>query len=607
MKRNKQLFGLLKGNLRLVAFTIVLAVFHRFTYSYVPLFSQFLIEKLEIYTKGSISGNPTNLPGFIVNFVNRNTDIVNVVFSIGLALIVWQIIRYAALYIENRMRGVISQNVSKNIRMITYDHIQNLSYEYHNNVDSGDLIQRVTSDVDATTHFVTYSFLDVIGLFSSLIFGSYQMFHINKTIMLIILSLLPITMLVSLFFFKKIDRVYKNVEEKESALTVTIQENVSASRVVRAFGNESFEMDKLEVTNSNLKQANISAGKVIAAYWGTMDLVMMIQFVAVLLLGIYFTYQGSMSVSSVSGALMIAGMLIFPIRGLGRIISEYGKALVASDRLAEIMALESEYIVDGSLTPEIKGNIVFKNVSFKFNNDDKYLFRDVSFEIKAGETVAFIGKTGSGKSTLINILLKMYDYEGSILVDGFELREINKQYLRSMMGTVLQDPFLYNKTIFENIRIANSKVASNFVYNAANTAAIDQDIRMFKEGYETLVGEQGVTLSGGQKQRIAIARILVSSKAINIFDDALSALDNKTDLQIRNALKELNHKATNIIITHRMTTAKAANKIVVLSNGMVENIGTHDELVKKEGLYKTLWNIQGAIEEEFKNLVEEAN
>lgn len=607
MKRNKQLFGLLKGNLRLVAFTIVLAVFHRFTYSYVPLFSQFLIEKLEIYTKGSISGNPTNLPGFIVNFVNRNTDIVNVVFSIGLALIVWQIIRYAALYIENRMRGVISQNVSKNIRMRTYDHIQNLSYEYHNNVDSGDLIQRVTSDVDATTHFVTYSFLDVIGLFSSLIFGSYQMFHINKTIMLIILSLLPITMLVSLFFFKKIDRVYKNVEEKESALTVTIQENVSASRVVRAFGNESFEMDKLEVTNSNLKQANISAGKVIAAYWGTMDLVMMIQFVAVLLLGIYFTYQGSMSVSSVSGALMIAGMLIFPIRGLGRIISEYGKALVASDRLAEIMALESEYIVDGSLTPEIKGNIVFKNVSFKFNNDDKYLFRDVSFEIKAGETVAFIGKTGSGKSTLINILLKMYDYEGSILVDGFELREINKQYLRSMMGTVLQDPFLYNKTIFENIRIANSKVASNFVYNAANTAAIDQDIRMFKEGYETLVGEQGVTLSGGQKQRIAIARILVSSKAINIFDDALSALDNKTDLQIRNALKELNHKATNIIITHRMTTAKAANKIVVLSNGMVENIGTHDELVKKEGLYKTLWNIQGAIEEEFKNLVEEAN
>src|SRR5690554_13291 len=607
MKRNKQLFGLLKGNLRLVAFTIVLAVFHRFTYSYVPLFSQFLIEKLEIYTKGSISGNPTNLPGFIVNFVNRNTDIVNVVFSIGLALIVWQIIRYAALYIENRMRGVISQNVSKNIRMITYDHIQNLSYEYHNNVDSGDLIQRVTSDVDATTHFVTYSFLDVIGLFSSLIFGSYQMFHINKTIMLIILSLLPITMLVSLFFFKKIDRVYKNVEEKESALTVTIQENVSASRVVRAFGNESFEMDKLEVTNSNLKQADISAGKVIAAYWGTMDLVMMIQFVAVLLLGIYFTYQGSMSVSSVSGALMIAGMLIFPIRGLGRIISEYGKALVASDRLAEIMALESEYIVDGSLTPEIKGNIVFKNVSFKFNNDDKYLFRDVSFEIKAGETVAFIGKTGSGKSTLINILLKMYDYEGSILVDGFELREINKQYLRSMMGTVLQDPFLYNKTIFENIRIANSKVASNFVYNAANTAAIDQDIRMFKEGYETLVGEQGVTLSGGQKQRIAIARILVSSKAINIFDDALSALDNKTDLQIRNALKELNHKATNIIITHRMTTAKAANKIVVLSNGMVENIGTHDELVKKEGLYKTLWNIQGAIEEEFKNLVEEPN
>ena len=602
MKRNKNLFKLLKGNILLLIVVVFLTIIHRLTFSYVPLFSQILIEKLDFFMNGVTAIDKVNLPKIILEFINKNNEIISIVISIIVMMLLWQVARYILLFFENRLKGVLNQNVSKNIRMKSYNHIQNLSYEYHNNVDSGDLIQRVTSDIDSSTQFVSYSMMELIGLFSSLIFGAYQMYFINTTIMIVTLSLVPIAGIISMVYFKKIDRTYQIVEQKESELMVVIQENVSASRVVRAFGNEKYELKKLDEKNLAYRTIDIKAGRLVAVYWGIMDLIMMLQFLVVLLLGIYFTRKGLLDVSSVSGALMIAGMLIWPIRGLGRIINDYGKALVAANRLEEILELEDEYILDTTIKPEISGDIEFKNVSFKFNGDKNYILKNISFKINKGETIAIIGKTGSGKSTIINLLLKMYDYEGSILIDGYELREINKKHLRSSIGTVLQDPFLYSKTVYENIKIANKDASSDDILQASMIASIDKDIKTFSKGYETLVGEQGTTLSGGQKQRIAIARILVSKKPIIIFDDALSALDNKTDLEIRNALNNTKEVHTNIIITHRMTTAKASDKIIVLNNNTVENIGTHDELSKIEGLYKTLWDIQGQLEEEFDEL-----
>ena len=605
MKRIRKLFSLVKGNWLIFAFTVVLTVFHRLSFSYVPLFSEYVMKKLQIATNLPSNGQEVNLPNFIINLVEQYSDVLQSIIMIIILLVVWQAVRYVILYIEAISKGRLSENVGKNLRMNSYDHIQNLSYDYHNNADSGDLIQRVTSDIDATTSFVSYRIMDLIGIMSSLTFGAFQMFHVNKTIMLVSIAIIPITAISSIWYFKKIEKMYTDVEEKESELMVIIQENVSASKVVRAFANEQYEIEKMDQKNQEYRETEIKANKVSALYWGAMDTLMMVQFTIVLLLGIYFSRQNIMDVATISSSLMLAGMLIWPVRGLGRIINDFGKALVASKRLEEVFNEQSEYVNDGILIPNIDGHIIFKNVNFKFPNTTNYLLKNINFEIFPGETIAIIGKTGSGKTTIINILLKMYDYEGSVLIDGVELRDINKKHLRSNIGTVLQDPFLYSKTVLENIAIANPNSDNEAIIEASKTASLESDINTFQDGYDTIVGEQGTTLSGGQKQRVAIARILVAEKPIIIFDDALSALDNKTDLDIRNALNKKTTKQTSIIITHRMTTAKDASKIIVINNGTIEKIGTHTELSNTPGLYNNLWGIQGKLEEEFFQMIKD--
>ena len=303
---------------------------------------------------------------------------------------------------------------------------------------------------------------------------------------------------------------------------------------------------------------------------------------------------------------MYIGMLVWPIRGLGRIIGDFGKATVATRRIDEILDIPDDFDKDGSLEPEIKGNIEFKNVKFHYPENSDHLLNGVNFTINEGETVAIVGKTGSGKSTIANLLVRLLEVEeGEIFVNGINIKDVKKKWIRSNIGIILQDPFLYTKTVYDNINIGKTKYTRDDVVKAARIAAIDKDITKFDGGYETLVGEKGVTLSGGQKQRIAIARMLLLDKPVLIFDDSLSAVDTKTDLMIRNALKEKSKKLTSIIITHRITTAKEADKIIVLENGKVSMIGTHEELAHKEGLYKTLWDIQGSLESSFVYHVEE--
>ena len=467
MRRNKNLFKHLKGNGFLVFVVVLLTIFHRLTFSYIPMFSNILINKLELFLNVVDVEGKTNLPSFILNFINQYEDIVSIVLSIILMLLAWQLVRYIMLYFETRLKGVLSENVSRNLRTKTYDHIQNLSYGYHNNVDSGDLIQRVTTDIDLTKEFVSNRVMELLGILSSLVFGAYQMALINQTIMYVSLALIPVTGISSIIYFSKIDKVFKDVETKEAEMVVVIQENVSAARVVRAFANEKHEVEKLEAKNIAYQNSEIRAGKLVAGYWSIMDFFMMLQFLIVILIRVYYANKNMFSISDISSTIMLAGMLIWPVRGLGRIINEYGKALVASERLEEIMKQETEYVNDGTLMPEINGNIIFSNVSFKFIDESRHLLNNVSFEIKAGETVAIIGKTGSGKSTIINLLLKMYDYEGSITINGVELRDINKRYLRRNIGTVLQDPFLYSKTVYQNISIANKKANEADILKAA--------------------------------------------------------------------------------------------------------------------------------------------
>ena len=605
--RTIRLIRLAKGFLILFLVSAFLTAFHQWTYSNVPLFTQYLIKTLLAQpgiADGNVAVGEVHLPAFLISYFSQTADVLEIIMRVALSLLVLQVFRFSLRFVEMWTKGLLSEKMGERMRIRLYGHIQDLNYEFHNKTDTGDLIQRCTSDIETTTGFLAGRSLDIIHLIATLFCGAYQLMLINPTMVWVTLAIVPFVAVSSTIYFVKIDKIFMKIETTESKMMTVVQENLSGSRVVRAFANEAFEIDKMDTKNREYANALKRANKIIAIYWGIMDFIGISQYLIIIAVGVYYVQNGQMDAAGVVTSLALVGMLIWPIRGLGRIINDFGKALVASDRINEILDKPSEYLNDGTEKPSIQGGIEFDDVSFKFPDTEEHLLKKVKFKIQAGQTVAIIGRTGSGKSTIINLLLKMYDYQdGDIKIDGISLRSINKKHIRSQVGVVLQDPFLYSKTVFENIAIAHKNVDKDRVYNAAVTAALEKDIKTFKQGYDTVVGEKGTTLSGGQKQRVAIARVLVADKPILIFDDALSAVDTKTDMMIREALAHKNYKHTTIIITHRITTAKEADQIIVLDQGNIEAIGTHDELAKQDGLYRKLWDIQGKLEKEFQALL----
>lgn len=584
----------------LVLIVLFFSVINPTLYSFVPQFIRFVVD---VILKGSSEGS-TTLPSFLISFYMTFTNQLTQILIVGLTLVLFQAFRGVLMFANGYFRGVIAENIAYDMRNNMFKHIQNLSYSYHNNVDTGDLIQRCTSDIDTVKSFLSAQLPELMYIIGSVISGAIQLSLINQKLLFVSLIIMPITVTASIIYFRYTKNKFEEIEEVEAKMTTVLQENINGVRVVKAFANEPYEIEKFHNESDKYKKENLKLNGIIAIYWGTSDFLTILQYVITLGFAIGIVQSGAISTGDIIAALMYIGMLVWPVRGLGRIIGDFGKATVASGRIQEILDIEDDYVNDGNLTPEIKGNIEFKNVSFKYKDNDLEVLKNVSFNINAGETVAIVGKTGSGKSTVVNLLVRMLENtSGSILIDGVDIKEIKKNWLRKNIGIILQDPFLYATSIYENIKIGLDEVDENEVYEAAKIASIHDDILKFEEGYKTLVGEKGVTLSGGQKQRIAIARMLLLNKPVVIFDDSLSAVDTSTDLAIRKALGVKKNNLTSIIITHRITTAKEADKIIVLEDGVVSNIGTHEELSKKEGLYKQLWDIQGSLEEEFLELV----
>ncbi len=576
--------------------TIVVPV----TYSYVPQFTKYVFD----YVLGDKTADNT-LPSFLKNFF-ATFDGLKCVVVVAVTLVLYQILRGALMFFNGYLKGSFAEGIAQNMRNKLYMHIQNLSFSYHNNVDSGDLIQRCTSDIETIKTFISTQLPEILYIFASLISGAVQMASVNIGIMLITLCVLPINFISSLIYFSYVKRKFEQIEKVEANMITCIEENVNGARVVKAFATENDEIKKFDEKNSNYKNEVEYLNKAMSLFWGFSDGVTILQYAVTIGYCIHLAQSGLVGVGDIIVCISYISMLVYPIRSLGRIIGDFGKSIVAASRAEEILSTADEYTVNGKEKPVIKGHIEFKNVSFKFDDATYDLLNNVSFEINPGQTIAIVGKTGCGKSTIVHILERLLEYsEGSILVDGTELKDIDKKYIRSQIGIVLQDPFLYTRSIYENVKIASPNKTTEEIYHATKMAHIHNDILNFDQKYETLVGEKGVTLSGGQKQRLAIARMLILDKPVIIFDDSLSAVDTKTDQSIRNSLKQNNKKVTTIIITHRITTAKEADKIIVLDNGSISDIGTHETLAKKEGLYKVLWDIQGALENEFLNLVEE--
>ena len=518
----------------------------------------------------------------------------NGLFIMAALILAFAICRSIFTFLQMNTANAATERVIQNVRNRLYNHIQLLPYTYHANAKTGNLIQRCTSDID-TIRIALYSQIpETVGSVFLIIYTVFLMIQSNIKLALVSCAVLPITAIFSGIFFYVIEKQFKTAADREAAMTAVLQESLTGIRVIKAFTRQQYEMEKFKTASEAYMKRNLIVIRCFAFFWSGSDFLSYIQIFIVILYGSFLAYRGEISVGMLIAFISYIGILIQPVRQLGRILGNIGKACVSVGRIEEIFREEPEDLFPTQEKPEIKGNIIFDSVSFAYPGaENTPVLDNVSFSIKQGQTAAILGPTGSGKSSLMHLLDRLYDYtSGSITIDGVELHSIDKGWIRSQIGLILQEPFLYAKTIMENIKLAAPDTNDAIAQRYARIAALDGEIHYFADGYSTVVGERGVSLSGGQKQRLAIARTLIKDAPILIFDDSLSAVDVETDAAIRAALKNENKHKTVIIISHRIATVKDADIIIVLEKGKITEQGTHRELIQHDGLYKRIYDIQ---------------
>ena len=588
----------MKGNRSLYVFSILavgIAIFLRFAW---PMVLRVTIDSI-------IGSKPMETSGWLQPLITKAFEYLGgksvleqSLWMCSIILILLTLSRGIFLFFKGKWSAIASESIARKIRDQLYDHLQYLPFDYHVKVKTGDLIQRCTSDVETIRRFLAMQMVEIGRALFMLFFALSFMLPMSVKMTLISLSLVPFIFAFAVVFFMKVKVAFKASDESEGRLSTVLQENLSGVRVVRAFARQKYEIDKFDEKNIEYRDLTYRLIRLLAWYWSVSDFLSLIQIIAVTVLGTYWAANGIITLGTLLAFSSYVGMLLWPVRQLGRVLTDMGKAMVSIERIQEILDEPIEDLDAGISKEKIEGKIEFENVSFHYDEGHPIL-EDVSFKVEKGQTVAILGPTGSGKSTLVSLLPRLYDNQsGSVKIDGIDVKKISKRTLRKNIGIVLQEPFLFSKTLKDNIGLASSDYEDDMVFKAAQIASVHDVIESFEDGYETSVGEKGVTLSGGQKQRIAIARTIINGSSILIFDDSLSAVDTETDAAIRKRLKNLNKKATTFIISHRLTTMAEADMILVLEHGKIVQQGTHLELIDEEGLYKRVWGIQNSLEEE---------
>ena len=536
------------------------------------------------------------LPSCAVRLIGRAGGVAALrehIWILALAVVAVAVVKAAAQYGYEVSKTAASETLVKTMRDSLFSHIERLPYAWHMKNLTGDIIQRCTSDIDTLKNFLTEQMTNLIRTVILLALSVAFMLGMNPRLTLIAMLPVPVIIGYSLYFHKKIGKAFLACDENEGILSTLAQENLTGVRVVRAFGRERDERDRFEKQNRYYTGLWMKLARPLATFWSVGDVLSGLQILLTVVFGAVFCIRGSMGPGAYIAFLSYCAMMTWPVRMLGRMISEMSKAGVSLDRIRYIMESPEEETSVG-LTPNLSGDIVFDRVSFSYDGGADVL-HDMSFTVPAGSTLGILGGTGSGKSTLVLLLDKLYDLpegQGSIRIGGTDLREIRTDYLRRNIGMVLQEPFLFSRTIAENIGIHDPELGIDRIRESARAACLDETVMGFARGYDTPVGERGLTLSGGQKQRTAIARTLSQDVPILVFDDSLSAVDAETDAKIRRALQARFGRATVILISHRITTLSKADKILVLDHGRIAEQGTHEELKNAGGLYQHICAIQ---------------
>lgn len=503
-------------------------------------------------------------------------------------------------FISGWLAAKTAEGTTRRLRDYLFDHIQRLTYAYHAESKTGDLLERATSDIDTIRRFFADQAIGVGRIVLIFVINLVAIFRLNTKLAWVSIIIIPIVLVISILFFKKLSKAYEAYQEQEAVISTNLQENLSGVRVVKAFARQGYEIYKFDQSNWEKFLRGKKLNMMHSLFWPISDIICAAQLIFGQYTAAIMAIEGQISLGEYLTYAGLIGWIIWPIRNLGRLIIDTSRGLVSFKRVSEVLKEEQEPLLDGSvsLDHQVHGNIKFENVSFQYEENTPVL-EDVSFECKAGDVVALLGSTGSGKTSLVNLLPRFYDVsQGRIVLDGIVLREYPRHFLRSLIGIVEQEPFLFSCSIKENITYGlSTPVSDEQVEQAAKFAAIHDVILSFPNGYETLVGERGVTLSGGQKQRVAIARALLLNPKILILDDSTSSVDMETEALIRQALKHLMQTRTTFLIAHRIQSIMNADLILVFDKGRIVQSGTHETLLNTPGMYQQIFDIQTRIDD----------
>jgi len=504
-------------------------------------------------------------------------------------------------FLSGRLAAQTAEGTARRLRNYLFDHIQHLTFTYHSKTETGELIQRSTSDVDALRRFFADQAIGLGRIVFLFVVNFLAMLTLNVGLAFISIGLIPFVIIISLIFFKRISKAYEDYQAQDAVVSTTLQENLSGVRVVKAFARQKYEIDKFDGNNWEKFLRGKKLLKIHSLFWPVSDIICTLQILVGFLFGALLAINGEITVGSYLAYVGLIAWIIFPVRNLGRLIVQMSTGMVSYNRVIDIIKQDREPLDIGEYIPKgnLRGEIVFDNVGFKYE-DGNIALEKVSFHCPPGQVVALLGSTGSGKTSLVNLLPRFYEYTtGNITLDGVELRSYTRRYLRQQIGIVEQEPFLFSRTIRENIAYGvGREVTQNEIEIAARAAAIHAGILNFENGYDTLVGERGVTLSGGQKQRVAIARTLLKNPRILIFDDSTSAIDTETEAEIREALYNLMKNRTTFVIAHRIQSIMDADLILVMDQGRIVQSGKHDDLINTDGVYRQIFDIQTKIDDE---------
>jgi ATP-binding cassette subfamily B protein len=542
------------------------------------------------------------LVGYFVDELLLRDDIRQTAPLVALAFIALAATQGAFSYLSGRWAAYTAESVAHRVRNYLFDHVQRLSFTYHDRMQTGELLQRCTSDLDAVRRFYIEQGVEIGRITLMFLVNFIAIMTISVPLALVSSIIIPFVLAISTFFFRRISIRYEEFQNQEAKVSTALQENLSGVRVVKAFARQPYEIDKFETENWHQFRLGRAFTMMHAFFWPTSDLLTSIQLMGGLTVGALMVVDSKISLGDYLAYAGMVRLIIFPIQNLGRLIVQTSTGLVSYDRVMEIIREERERLDETAAPPvaELRGMVTFDHVTFEYE-DDTPVLRDISFSVEAGQVVALLGSTGSGKTSLVNLLPRFYDYtEGSIKLDGVELREYPRAYLRENIGIVEQEPFLFSRSIRENMTYSvGREVTDEEVEAAARAAAIHEVILSFPEGYSTMVGERGVTLSGGQKQRLVLARTLLKNPALLILDDATSSVDTETEADIRAALRKMMQNRTTFVIAHRIQTVMHADLVLVFDKGRIVQMGTHEELMQDEGgIYRRTYDMQSRIEDE---------